>query len=70
MMGRKTRAEVRQQLLEALEAAGKDPIAWLEKHVAVTRKDDVLQALKRFLERNRKKKPRGQKAASKSRRGQ
>ena len=56
MMGPTTLMEIRQQLLAGLRATGEDPIEWLEKRMAIAGKDDTLESLKRFIERNGNKK--------------
>jgi hypothetical protein len=51
MMGTKTRAEVRKELLEAIMATGENPFEWLNAQMRKTpQNNDVLESLKRFLE--------------------
>jgi hypothetical protein len=64
MMGPTTLKEIRQQLLAGLKATGEDPIEWLEKRMAVEGKDDTLESLKRFIERNSTKKKRRKRRAT------
>ena len=73
MLGPKKLSTIRQELEQALAATGEDPIAWLETRIAKSKgqnataaeRTDVLEALKRFLEEPRKRKPRKQRAGSK-----
>jgi len=61
MMGNKTLATIRQELKEALAKEGQDPIRWLEERIAVGRRQgdgtEVLESLKRVLERGTSSKP-------------
>lgn len=57
MIGTKTLGEIRRELKAALDAAGDDPIQWLEEQMASPQSgstghqpgNEVLQSLQRFL---------------------
>jgi hypothetical protein len=61
-MGTKTLAEMREQIRRKLAATGEDPIAWLEKRIASGKRrgirTDVLDSIKRVLQRPAPKKSR------------
>jgi len=60
MMGTKTLAQMREELRRKLSETGEDPIAWLEKRIAAHKtrnvRTDVLESIKRVLERRSRKK--------------
>ena len=60
MMGTKTLAQMREELRRKLSETGEDAITWLEKRIAAgKRRDvrtDVLESIKRVLERRTPKK--------------
>ena len=62
MMGNKTLGTIRKELKAVLAATGDEPIRWLEKRIATAKRQgngtEVLEAVKRVLERSEKKKPR------------
>ena len=62
MMGNKTLGTIRKELKAVLAATGDEPNRWLEKRVAAAKRQgqgtEVLEAVKRVLERSEKKKPR------------
>jgi hypothetical protein len=55
MMGTKTVAQMRVELRRKLSETGEDPIAWLEKRIATGKRrnvrTDVLESIKRVLQR-------------------
>ena len=61
MMGTKTLREIREELWQKLAETGEDPIRWLEKRIAAGKRrgdqTDVLESLKRVLERPTPKTP-------------
>jgi hypothetical protein len=61
MMGNQKLATIRQQLKDALAKEGQDPILWLEERIAAGRREgsgtEVLESLKRVLERDPTTKP-------------
>jgi hypothetical protein len=61
MMGNKKLATIRQELKDALEKEEQDPIQWLEERIAAGRREgsgtEVLESLKRVLERGTTGKP-------------
>jgi len=73
MMGPKKLSIIRQELEQALAATGEDPIAWLETRIAkskgrnttVAERTDVLEALRLFLAKPKKRNPRKKRAGSK-----
>jgi len=77
MIGPEKLSTIRQELRDALDATGDDPIAWLEKRVAASRRrgvptsagSEVLESLQRFLEAPVKKKRGRQRASTKSKQG-
>ena len=59
MIGPKKLSAIRQELQRALDAAGDDPIRWLEQRMAAPEhqgaasgRSEVLHSLRRFLEAN------------------
>ncbi len=62
MMGNKTLGTIRKELRAVLAATGDDPNRWLEKRIVAAKRQgrgtEVLEAVKRVLERGAKKKPR------------
>jgi hypothetical protein len=71
MMGTKSLRELREELRQRLAETGEDPIAWLEKRIAAGKRrgvgTDVLESLKRVLERSPSKKPRKPAGGAKTR---
>ena len=61
MMANKKLATIRQELRDALAKEGQDPIRWLEERIAAGRRQgsgtEVLESLKRVLERGTTTKP-------------
>jgi hypothetical protein len=61
MIGNKTLATIRQELRDALAKEGQDPIRWLEERIAAGRRlgngTEVLESLKRVVERGTTTKP-------------
>jgi hypothetical protein len=61
MMGNKKLATIRQELRDTLAKEGQDPIRWLEQRIAAGRRQgsgtEVLESLKRVLERGTTTKP-------------
>ena len=62
MMGNKTLSTIRKELKAVLSANGDDPILVLEKRIATAKRQgvgtDVLESVKRVLERGEQKKKR------------
>ncbi len=62
MMGTKSLGEMREELRQKLAETGDDPIVWLENRIATGKRrgdrTDVLEGIKRVLERGAPKKSR------------
>jgi hypothetical protein len=73
MIGRKKLSTIRQELHEALTAAGDDPLQWLERRMATAEGrgvdrsggSEVLESLRRFLESPKTGKPPKRRARAK-----
>lgn len=73
MIGPKKLSTIREELERAFVATGEDPLTWLEKRMACAKhqrtgdseSSDVLQSLKRFLEKPKKPRPRKQQLRAK-----
>jgi hypothetical protein len=70
MMGPKKLSTIRQELKQAITSSGRDPIQWLEERIQALEaagkpEPDVLQSLRRLLEKPKKPRRRTGKTSAK-----